>query len=109
MKVVLIYPPPWKIPDQGRMPDAFGDGPPEGFQSSDLDGDFFQMPYGLLTLAASALDAGHKVKVLNLSAFPWPQVEQVIRALEVHQRFVLAAYVGPDHIRAEFVGPAGIF
>lgn len=82
MKVVLIYPPPWKIPDQGRMPDAFGDGPPEGFQSSDLDGDFFQMPYGLLTLAASALEAGHKIKVLNLSAFPWPQVEQVIRALD---------------------------
>ena len=33
----------------------------------DLDGDFFQTPYGLFALGAQALRAGHQVKVMNLS------------------------------------------
>lgn len=36
------------------------------------------MPYGLLSLAAQALRAGHHVDVLNLSTFPWREVELVL-------------------------------
>lgn len=77
MRVVLIYPPPWKIPNPGDAADAI-DGPPDGFQPTDLDPDFHQIPYGLLSLGAQALRAGHEVKLLNLSSYPWPQVEQVL-------------------------------
>src|SRR5690606_7502967 len=41
-----------------------------------------QIPYGLLTLAAEATTAGHRVRVLNLSAFPFAQVERVIASLD---------------------------
>jgi radical SAM superfamily enzyme YgiQ (UPF0313 family) len=34
-----------------------------------------------LALASQALRAGHQVKVLNLSAFAWPEVERVVRSL----------------------------
>ena len=33
-------------------------------------------------LGAQAMRAGHQVKVLNLSAFPWSQVEKAIAALD---------------------------
>ena len=59
-----------------------GDGPPSDYQPGDLDADFFQTPYGLFSLGAQALRAGHQVKVLNLSGFAWSKVEQVIRALD---------------------------
>jgi hypothetical protein len=78
MRIVLLYPPPWKIPDRGAPPDRTGDGPPAGFAPGDIDADFWQIPYGLLSLAAQALRAGHAVKVLNLSAFGWSRVEQVL-------------------------------
>lgn len=81
MRLALIYPPPWKIPDPGQAPDSNGDGPPTGFKPTDIDADFFQMPYGMFTLGASALAQGHQVKLLNLSAFPWTQVEEVVRAI----------------------------
>jgi radical SAM superfamily enzyme YgiQ (UPF0313 family) len=80
LRVALIYPPPWKIPEDPRFADPL-DGPPEDFVPSDLDSDFFQIPYGLLSLGAQALRAGHSVKVLNLSAHPWPSVENTIRQL----------------------------
>ena len=82
MKIALLYPPPWKIPEQGQPLPVSGDGPPEGFRPTDLDGDFFQIPYGLLTLAATMRQHGHAVKVLNLSAFSWNQVEQTLSALQ---------------------------
>jgi radical SAM superfamily enzyme YgiQ (UPF0313 family) len=81
VKIALLYPPPWKIAGPGEMPpDA--DGPPRGFREGDLDPDFHQTPYGLFTLAANAIRAGHKVKVLNLSNFPWTRVVEIIRALD---------------------------
>jgi anaerobic magnesium-protoporphyrin IX monomethyl ester cyclase len=82
MRVALIYPPPWKIPGPGQAPDAHGDGPPPGYLDGDLDADFYQIPYGLLSLAAQAIRAGHDVKVLNLSAHPWSEVDALVRALD---------------------------
>lgn len=78
MRVVLIYPPPWKIPLPGEPADP-REGPPADYNEGDLDADFHQVPYGLLTLAAQARAFGHEVKVLNLSSFPWDQVEHVVR------------------------------
>ena len=52
MRIALIYPPPWKIPAPGELPDATGEGPPAEYEEGDLDGDFFQTPYGLFALGA---------------------------------------------------------
>ncbi len=81
MRIALLYPPPWKIPLRGQEPDP-RDGPPAEYRDGDLDADFYQIPYGLLSLAAQAIRAGHEVKVVNLSAFPWQHVEAVLAALE---------------------------
>lgn len=81
MRVALIYPPPWKIPSSGSSPDPI-DGPPEGFQPTDLDPDFHQIPYGLLSLGAQAIRAGHAVKLLNLSSYPWSDTEAVLDKLD---------------------------
>lgn len=81
MRVVLLYPPPWKIPAPGEAPDE-SDGPPEGYREGDLDADFHQTPYGLFSLGAQAMRAGHAVKVFNLSSFSWRHVEDVVRALD---------------------------
>ncbi len=81
MKVALLYPPPWKIPAEGAPADPV-DGPPDGYKPGDLDADFYQTPYGLFSIGAQAIRAGHQVKVINLSAFAWPRVEEVVRALD---------------------------
>ncbi len=85
MRVALLYPPPWKLPRQGTLPDP-EHGPPEEFRSGDLDADFYQLPYGLMSLAAQCSAAGHEVTLLNLSAFDWETVEEVIQrqAAEVY-------------------------
>ncbi|HSQ68353.1 MAG TPA: radical SAM protein [Polyangiaceae bacterium] len=82
MRIVLIYPPPWKIPPPDGLPYGEAEGPPEGYRDGDLDADFYQTPYGLFSLGAQALRAGHEVKLLNLSAFSWPKVEEVIERLD---------------------------
>jgi radical SAM superfamily enzyme YgiQ (UPF0313 family) len=82
MRIALLYPPPWKIPMPGEAPDIGGDGPPTEYAEGDLDADFFQTPYGLFALGAQALRAGHQVKVMNLSGFAWPRVEEVVAALD---------------------------
>lgn len=82
MRIALLYPPPWKIPAKGESALRFGaDGPPADFREGDLDADFYQTPHGLFYLAAQALRAGHEVKVLNLSAFAWGAVEELIGKL----------------------------
>ncbi|MBX3233244.1 MAG: radical SAM protein [Labilithrix sp.] len=81
MKIALIYPPPWKIAAPGE-PRYAADGPPEGYREGDLDADFHQTPYGLFAIGAEALRAGHMVKVVNLSSFPWTKVEEVVAALD---------------------------
>ncbi len=70
MKIALVYPPPWKIAGPGEARFA-EDGPPEGYRDGDLDADFHQTPYGLFAIGAEAMRAGHHVKVINLSSFPW--------------------------------------
>jgi radical SAM superfamily enzyme YgiQ (UPF0313 family) len=80
MRVVLIYPPPWKIPDPGKLPDGT-DGPPDDYVEGDLDTDFYQIPYGLLSLAANSVRAGHQVKILNLSSFTWSSVQDILAKL----------------------------
>lgn len=81
MRIALLYPPPWKLAAPGD-PDPGRDGPPPGYAEGDLDPDFHQIPYGLLSLGAQAARAGHQVKVLNLSAFSWRRVEEVVAALD---------------------------
>lgn len=81
MRIALLYPPPWKIAQKGE-PAPASDGPPAEYRDGDLDADFYQTPYGLFSLGAQALRAGHQVKVLNLSAFPWTRVEEVLRTLD---------------------------
>ncbi len=82
MKIALCYPPPWKVAPAGSAVDFGEDGPPPGYRLGDLDADFYQIPYGLLSLGAQARRAGHQVKVLNLSSYTWDKVEQVLGALD---------------------------
>lgn len=90
MRIALIYPPPWKIPDRGQPafdnaatpPGALPEGPPYDYREGDLDADFYQTPYGLFALGAQSIRAGHRVKVLNLSGFAWSRVEEVVGGLE---------------------------
>jgi anaerobic magnesium-protoporphyrin IX monomethyl ester cyclase len=91
MRIALLYPPPWQMPGPGGPSPPPGEGPPEEYQDGDIDADFFQLPYGLLTLAAVCLKAKHQVKVLNLSAFSWPLVERVLSELEADV-FGISAY-----------------
>ncbi|MEY2936877.1 MAG: hypothetical protein RL033_7626 [Pseudomonadota bacterium] len=81
MRVALLYPPPWKLSAPGEPEYADGDGPPRDYRHGDLDPDFHQIPYGLLSLGAQAARAGHQVKVYNLSSFDWPRVEEVVGKL----------------------------
>jgi anaerobic magnesium-protoporphyrin IX monomethyl ester cyclase len=81
MRIALLYPPPWKIPERGAAPDP-EHGPPADFREGDLDADFYQTPYGLFSLGAGAVRAGHKVKVLNLSAFSWAKLEAALDELD---------------------------
>ena len=82
MKVALIYPPPWKIPAEGEPAHGPGEGAPTGYRTGDLDADFHQTPYGLFALGAQAIRAGHQVKVLNLSSYPWSRVLEIVSALD---------------------------
>jgi len=82
MRIALLYPPPWKISSRGEASDTRGDGPPAEYREGDLDADFHQIPYGLLSIAAQVKRAGHHVKVLNLSAFSWTRVEQILSVLD---------------------------
>jgi len=81
MKIALIYPPPWKMAGPGEAANFGDEGAPPGYRQGDLDADFYQTPYGLFTLGAEAIRAGHQVKVLNLSAYPWSRVEEIVAGL----------------------------
>jgi hypothetical protein len=79
MRIVLLHAPPWKIPRPGERSDV-ADGPPARVERPLIqDADFCTIPYGLLSLAAQALRAGHEVEVLNLSVFPWAEIERLLR------------------------------
>ena len=82
MRIALIYPPPWKIAAPGQAPFTGEGAPPAGYREGDLDADFYQTPWGLFSLGAQAIRAGHQVKIFNLSSYPWAQVEEVLRNVE---------------------------
>jgi anaerobic magnesium-protoporphyrin IX monomethyl ester cyclase len=83
MRVVLLYPPPWKISRPGRSPYPPGEGPPAGWDpDAALSADLAQAPYGLLSLAAQAIRAGFRVTILNVADFPWPAVELLLDHLD---------------------------
>ena len=49
MRIVLLYPPPWKIPMPGRAAYPSGEGAPTGVDpAAVLNSDLIQAPYGLL-------------------------------------------------------------
>jgi len=80
MRIVLVYPPPWKIPPTGELPENPDDGPPGDVDPQELlSGDILTIPYGLLSLAAQTKQAGHEVTVLNLFSFAWQEVKSIIR------------------------------
>ncbi len=82
MRIALIYPPPWKVAASGESAPLAREGAPEGYRQGDLDADFYQVPYGLLCLGAEARRAGHQVKLLNLSSYPWSKVEEIVATLD---------------------------
>jgi radical SAM superfamily enzyme YgiQ (UPF0313 family) len=82
LKVALLYPPPWKIAAEGEAPFLPSEGPPPEYRAGDLDADFYQTPWGLFSLGAQALRAGHLVKVINLSSFSWGKVENIVEKLD---------------------------
>ena len=83
MKILLIYPPPWKIaPDQCPQYSP-GEGPPANFDPEALRClDFLQAPYGLLCIAAHARAKGLDVSVCNLADAEWPTIEQRVQRWE---------------------------
>ena len=83
MRIALIYPPPWKIEKPGAPPLPAGEGPPKGADDKKLlDNDFLQAPYGMLSIAAQAIAAGHAVTTLNLSNACWEKVTRCVERLE---------------------------
>ncbi len=82
MRILLLYPPPWKILAPGEEPDQTGEGPPKHWkQLNRFDGDEVTAPYALLSLAVQAKRAGHHVTVMNLYPFAWRDVTEIIRRL----------------------------
>jgi len=81
LRIVLLYAPPWKLARPGEAPYAGVEGPPEGGHvEQGLRGDSEHIPLGLLSLAAQAHAAGHDVRVLNLFAFAWRDIEHILEA-----------------------------
>lgn len=79
MRILLLYPPPWKIPRPGENEIPSGEGPYEGWTEENRFGcDEMRTPYGLLSIAAQAKRAGHHVMVLNIYPFAWKDIEKII-------------------------------
>jgi anaerobic magnesium-protoporphyrin IX monomethyl ester cyclase len=92
MRIVLVYPPPWKISAPGESQYQLKDGPPKNYGKNLIDnGDFLSSPYGLLSLAAQSIKAGHEVLTVNLSNFAWRDIELLIRHVEA-DLFGLSCY-----------------
>lgn len=82
MRIALLYAPPWKIARKGDPIYPPEEGPPDNVDPAAItEGDFIQAPYGLLSLAAQALRSGLTVQTVNVSNFPWPDIEILIRSL----------------------------
>ena len=79
MRIVLVFPPPWKISLPGEPQFPPGQGEPVSCSHPQMDADFIQAPTGLLSLAAQAMGGGHDVVVLNLANVCWQKLEASIR------------------------------
>ena len=79
MRIALFHAPPWQIPDPGIPWDHYPMGPPRGYEHDGIRNmDYLSVPYGLLSIAAQAMRAGHQVEVINLSGHRWSSVEAVV-------------------------------
>jgi len=80
MRIALIFPPPWQIPAIGTDIDRFDFPPPQG-DASLGDTDSWTIPYGVLSIAAQAIRAGHEVACHNLATTSWTEVEGLVKGL----------------------------
>lgn len=80
MRIVLLYPPPWKINSQKGEEGQSGDlSPADNSNIEDMDEK--TMPYGLMSLAAQARRNGHDVILLNLYTFAWKDIAELLRLI----------------------------
>ncbi len=94
MRIVLVYAPPWKISMPGQGPYPPDEGAPDNVdEDAILGGDFIQAPWGMLSLAAQALRAGCDVLTLNLSNYPWREVEKLIPRVDA-ELYGLSCFTG---------------
>ncbi len=74
---------PGKLHEYGDPHYPPEEGPPDNIDPAAVtEGDFIQAPYGLLSLAAQAIRSGLGVQTLNVSNFPWQNIETLIRRLD---------------------------
>jgi hypothetical protein len=77
LRIMLIYPPPWKIfPNNSQVGMPFG--LPKEPRDRVIDADSQRITYGLLSLAAQAKHAGHEVSLHNLSVTNWHDIVKLI-------------------------------
>jgi len=116
MKILLIYPPPWKIAPNNCPPYPSGEGAPANLDPQAISNrDFIQAPYGLLCIAAHARTRGMDVTVHNLANVNWPAIECLVEhceadlvglsCLTTNRRGtgMLAALIRQTHPRAHIV------
>ncbi|MCP4135070.1 MAG: radical SAM protein [bacterium] len=89
MRIILLHVPPWKIPGDSpagvssiKQENSGGNNPLIPVFEPFIEDDFAIMPYGLFSLAAQALRAGHDVSLYNIALFPWYEIEELIREID---------------------------
>ena len=95
MRIVLLHVPPWKLSEAGQIQIFPEYGPPVGMNRIDrsdftlipynkpvIEDDFAIMPWGLFSLAAQAIRAGHDVSLFNISLFAWTKVRALLNYLD---------------------------
>ena len=105
MRIVLIFPPPWKISRPGDPRFPAGEGEPVACDQASLDGDFIQAPSGLLYIAAQAMGEGHSVEVLNLANACWQKLKTSVqrRPADLYGLSCLTANRRSVFMTAEFI------
>jgi hypothetical protein len=75
VRIVLLYPPPWTLsrPVPGKAQADMG--PPK---AQTFGGDEITMPQGLMSIAAQVKWADNRVTLLNLYAFMWREITEII-------------------------------
>ncbi|MBF0358323.1 MAG: tetratricopeptide repeat protein [Magnetococcales bacterium] len=83
LRTLLIQPPIYKTAPPGEAPFPAAEGGPPTQNRDKIDGDSIITTYGLLSVAAQVLKSGRKALVCNISDFTWPEVEKLIRYIDV--------------------------